>query len=154
MRGPAVNLMMDYQESHGERRRHLRFSVALPVNVHVSGRAEPVTVDMIDIGAKGVRFRLASVTAKEVGVLSEVGEVGVLGELREPGAASASQRRIALDQQAAFGFVVAGQQVCVASGRVTRIVGHAAGQEEFVLSIERANDAFQGFLVSLSPLAH
>jgi hypothetical protein len=51
-----------------------------------------------------------------------------------------------LDQEAAFGFVIPGQHVCVANGRVVRL-----GQDgEFVLSVDRANDAFHGFLVSLA----
>ncbi len=98
-----------------ERRRSPRFRLALPVNVHVAWRSVPVTVELIDIGREGARFRDAS------------------GALR-------------LDQEAAFGFVSPGQHVCVANGRVVRL----GDSGEFVLSVERANDAFHGFLVSLT----
>jgi hypothetical protein len=98
-----------------ERRRSPRFRLALPVNVHVAWRSVPVTVELVDIGREGARFRSPS------------------GALR-------------LDQEAAFGFVIPGQHVCVANGRVVRL-GEAG---EFVLSVERANDAFHGFLVSLA----
>ena len=98
-----------------ERRRSPRFRLALPVNVHVAWRTVPVTVELIDIGREGARFR-------------------------SPGGA------LRLDQEAAFGFVIPGQHVCVANGRVVRL-GEAG---EFVLSVERANDAFHGFLVSLA----
>ncbi len=98
-----------------ERRRSPRFRLALPVNVHVAWRSVPVTVELVDIGREGARFKSPS------------------GAMR-------------LDQEAAFGFVIPGQHVCVANGRVVRL-GDAG---EFVLSVERANDAFHGFLVSLA----
>ena len=144
---------MDYQEPHGERRRHSRFSVALPVNIHLAGRPAPVTVEIVDIGAKGVRFRLPGAAPAELEARTEPGAEA--GSEAPPAAHAGTRpdvRRINLDEQAAFGFVVPGHRVCVATGRVMRIVGGAGrwGQDEFVLSIERANDAFHGFLGSLA----
>ena len=107
---------MTPEEARGDRRRYQRFRLGLPVNVHVAWRNAPVTVQMVDIGQKGVRFRSGSDALR-------------------------------LDQEAAFGFVIPGQHVCVANGRVLRL----GGDGEFVLSVERANAAFHGFLVSLAP---
>jgi hypothetical protein len=42
---------------HANRRRHPRVPVGLPVEVHLSGRHDPVTVELSDIAAGGVRFR-------------------------------------------------------------------------------------------------
>ena len=42
---------------HANRRRHPRVPVGLPVEVHLSGRPDPVTVELSDIAAGGVRFR-------------------------------------------------------------------------------------------------
>jgi PilZ domain len=106
---------MPPEEARSDRRRFQRYRLGLPVNVHVAWRNDPVTVQMVDIGAEGVRFRSGS------------------GALR-------------LDQEAAFGFVIPGRHVCVANGRVLRV----GGDGEFVLSVERANAAFHGFLVSLA----
>jgi hypothetical protein len=108
---------MDGMEASGEneRRRTPRFRLALPVNVHVAWRNAPVTVQLIDIGRDGARFK------------------SLTGPMR-------------LEQEAAFGFVIPGQHVCVANGRVVRV-----GEDgEFVLSVDRANDAFHGYLVSLA----
>ena len=102
-----------------ERRRTPRFRLALPVNVHVAWRNAPVTVQLIDIGRDGARFRSLS------------------GPMR-------------LEQEAAFGFVIPGQHVCVANGRVVRLGERPGQKDEFVLSVDRANDAFHGYLVSLA----
>jgi len=102
-----------------ERRRSPRFRLALPVNVHVAWRSAPVTVELIDIGRDGARFKSPA------------------GPLH-------------LDQEAAFGFVIPGQHVCVANGRVVRLGDRPGEEGEFVLSVDRANDAFHGFLVSLA----
>jgi hypothetical protein len=112
---------MDGMEASGEneRRRTPRFRLALPVNVHVAWRNAPVTVELVDIGRDGARFR------------------SPVGPLR-------------LDQEAAFGFVIPGQHVCVANGRVVRLGDRPGEEGEFVLSVDRANDAFHGFLVSLA----
>ena len=40
-----------------ERRKHLRFPLGLPVIIHVEGRGESLTVEIVDIAMKGVRFR-------------------------------------------------------------------------------------------------
>ena len=42
---------------HVNRRRHPRVPVGLPVEVHLSGRHDPLTVELSDIAAGGVRFR-------------------------------------------------------------------------------------------------
>lgn len=54
-------------------------------------------------------------------------------------------RALSVDQRASFGFVIAGQMPCVATGRVLRV----AGGGEFVLAVERANPAFHSFVGSL-----
>jgi hypothetical protein len=46
--------------------------------------------------------------------------------------------------------VIPGQHVCVANGRVVRLGDRPGEEDEFVLSVDRANDAFHGFLVSLA----
>jgi PilZ domain len=43
-----------------DRRRHSRFPLGLPVIVHLAGRADPVTVELVDVSAGGGRFRFAS----------------------------------------------------------------------------------------------
>jgi hypothetical protein len=128
-------------QAQGERRHHQRFQLGLPVNVHIDGLHEPVTVQMIDIGARGVRFRSSAERARPV-----------------------NEIQIDVDQGAAFGFVISDQHICVANGRVLRVSGRdgpggggaaaggATGDEwELVLSVERANAAFHSFLASLAP---
>ena len=39
------------------RRRHMRFPLGLPVELHVSGRKQPVIVEIVDVSAGGVRLR-------------------------------------------------------------------------------------------------
>ena len=39
------------------RRRHPRVPIGLPVEVHLSGRLDALTVELSDIAAGGVRFR-------------------------------------------------------------------------------------------------
>jgi hypothetical protein len=41
----------------GERRRHRRFRLGVAVNLHIGGRANPVVVEIVDIGVRGARFR-------------------------------------------------------------------------------------------------
>jgi hypothetical protein len=41
----------------GERRRHRRFRLGVEVNLHIGGRTNPVVVEIVDIGARGARFR-------------------------------------------------------------------------------------------------
>ena len=43
--------------AHGNRRRHPRVPVGLPVEVHLSGCTDALTVELSDIAAGGVRFR-------------------------------------------------------------------------------------------------
>ena len=43
--------------AHANRRRHPRVAVGLPVEVHLSGCANALTVELSDIAAGGVRFR-------------------------------------------------------------------------------------------------
>lgn len=45
---------------HVNRRRHPRIPVGLPVEVHLAGRESPLTVELTDIAAGGVRFRAPS----------------------------------------------------------------------------------------------
>ncbi len=40
-----------------DRRRHARFPLGLPVGVQISGRSEPITVELLDVSATGGRFR-------------------------------------------------------------------------------------------------
>lgn len=40
-----------------DRRRHTRFALGLPVGVQIAGRAEPITVELLDLSATGGRFR-------------------------------------------------------------------------------------------------
>jgi hypothetical protein len=101
--------------SMSDRRRHSRFPLGLPVKVHLDGRADPITVELMDIAEGGVRFR-------------------------------AGRDEVRVDQTAAFGFVVPDQRACVAKGRVVRVEGTG----EFVLVLEQSNEAFRGFVESLS----
>jgi hypothetical protein len=48
------------EQAHTNRRRHPRIPVGLPVEVHLSGRDAPLTVELTDIAAGGVRFRAPS----------------------------------------------------------------------------------------------
>ena len=58
----------------------------------------------------------------------------------------ASGDDIRIGDSARFGFVLPGQRHCMAAGRCVRV--RATG--EFALNLERANDAFRGFMDSLS----
>jgi hypothetical protein len=40
-----------------ERRSNTRYPLGLPVRVHLAGTADPITVELMDISAKGGRFR-------------------------------------------------------------------------------------------------
>jgi c-di-GMP-binding flagellar brake protein YcgR len=44
-------------QGHINRRRHPRVQVGLPVEVHLSGRETPLTVELTDIAAGGDRVR-------------------------------------------------------------------------------------------------
>jgi hypothetical protein len=75
------------------RRRHPRMPVGLPVEVHLSGRASPLIVELVDIAKAGVRFR------------------------------SLGDDPVEIDQQASFTFMVEGSGKCSAEGRVSRVDG-------------------------------
>ena len=45
-------------ETAPDRRRHLRFPLGLPVEMHLSGRSQALTVEMMDLSAGGGRFRV------------------------------------------------------------------------------------------------
>lgn len=40
-----------------ERRRSARFPLGLPVLVHLTGHADPITAEVVDLSARGGRFR-------------------------------------------------------------------------------------------------
>jgi hypothetical protein len=51
--GPVMRLA----PAQHNRRRHMRFPLGLPVELHVSGRKQPVIVEIVDVSAGGVRLR-------------------------------------------------------------------------------------------------
>ena len=119
--------------AHKEHRRHPRFALGLPVKLTVLGRANSMIVELMDLSATGGRFRAPP---EEEGVPDKANdEIGVQESVK-----------VNVNDRAAFGFVIPGQRHCVASGRVVRVRG--AG--EFALSLDRANEAFHGFLGVLS----
>jgi hypothetical protein len=56
--------MMVGEYAHANRRQHVRVAVGLPMDVHLPGRSEPLTVELIDIAERGVRFRALSDAAR------------------------------------------------------------------------------------------
>lgn len=40
-----------------ERRKSVRFPLGLPVRVHLTGHSDPITVEVVDLSARGGRFR-------------------------------------------------------------------------------------------------
>jgi len=40
-----------------ERRKRPRFPLGLPVRVHLAGRSDPITAEVVDLSARGGRFR-------------------------------------------------------------------------------------------------
>lgn len=80
-------------DASGERRRHPRFELGLPVTLNVAGRVQPIVVELVDLSPVGGRFR----------ALTE-------GTPR-------------LNDRAAFQFVIPGQRHCSASGRCVRVRG-------------------------------
>jgi hypothetical protein len=40
-----------------ERRKRPRFPLGLPVRVHLAGKSEPITAEVVDLSARGGRFR-------------------------------------------------------------------------------------------------
>jgi hypothetical protein len=131
--------------NHGERRRHRRFRLELSVNVHLGGRPEPVTVEIVDIAARGVRFR-SPAGASPVSTVTD----GRAGGAGPPGVQILG---VQILDEASFGFVSREQHICVAHGRVLRAAqsrDEAAAPDEFVVSVERANAAFHSFVASLA----
>lgn len=48
---------MQLASAQQNRRRHKRFPLGLPVELHVAGREQPVIVEIVDVSAGGVRLR-------------------------------------------------------------------------------------------------
>jgi len=46
-------------DRQGERRRHARFPLGLPVGVRLGGRKTPVMVELLDVSESGARFAAA-----------------------------------------------------------------------------------------------
>jgi hypothetical protein len=51
---------MSQADPPDNRRRHLRFPLGLPVIIHLDGRDESMAVEIVDIAAKGARFRASA----------------------------------------------------------------------------------------------
>jgi hypothetical protein len=49
-------------DSKADRRRSARFPLGLPVRVHIDGRPDPITVELMDLSAGGGRFRCLAET--------------------------------------------------------------------------------------------
>jgi hypothetical protein len=47
-----------------ERRKNVRFPLGLPVRVHLTGHADPITVEVVDLSARGGRFRTIDETVR------------------------------------------------------------------------------------------
>lgn len=47
-----------------ERRRSARFPLGLPVRIHVTGHADPITAEVVDLSARGGRFRTIDETVE------------------------------------------------------------------------------------------
>ena len=62
---------MSVTNAHGNRRRHMRFPLGLPVELYVAGREAPIIVEVVDVSAGGVRLRAldASVNVAEQATL-------------------------------------------------------------------------------------
>lgn len=143
-------------EGRVERRRHRRFRLELSVNVHLGGRPEPVTVEIVDIAARGVRFRSP---AGSNGGNWHAGASAAGASVLGASLMRVSLSGVSLSEEASFGFVSREQHICVAHGRVLRVAdkdaasGPAAATAapgEFVVSVERANAGFHSFLASLA----
>jgi hypothetical protein len=62
---------MSVTNVQGNRRRHMRFPLGLPVELYVAGRETPIIVEIVDVSAGGVRLRSleASVNVAEQATL-------------------------------------------------------------------------------------
>src|SRR5450755_2410443 len=49
--------MKDSSIDRGDRRRHARFALGLPVGVRLAGRRTPLMVELLDVSESGARFR-------------------------------------------------------------------------------------------------
>ena len=47
-----------------ERRKRPRFPLGLPVRVHLSGKSDPITAEVVDLSARGGRFRCIEETVQ------------------------------------------------------------------------------------------
>jgi hypothetical protein len=74
-----------------DRRREARFPLGLPVGIQLAGRPHPITVELLDLSARGGRFR----------------------SLEE-------RDRVRVDEAASIAFVLQDQSRCFAEGRVIR----------------------------------
>ena len=106
--------------AHSDRRRYPRFSLGLPVRLQTEGSREGPTIELADVSVHGCR-------------LSAFLEI----------AAPANATRVAL------GFVLPGQRIALAKGRVVRQHRDAFG-DGVGLAIEQANGAFYEFVQALS----
>jgi PilZ domain len=105
---------------HAERRRHPRFPLGLPVRLQTEGSPEATTIELADVSVRGCRLSAFLETA-----------------------APANATRVAL------GFVLPGQRIALAKGRIVRQYSDASG-EGVGLAIEHANGAFYEFVQAVS----
>ena len=47
-----------------ERRKRPRFPLGLPVRVHLAGKSDPITAEVVDLSARGGRFRCIDETVQ------------------------------------------------------------------------------------------
>lgn len=111
---------MQASNDQPERRRHRRFTVGVPVRLREQGVAASTMIELSDVSFHGCRLR----------TLSDVGAPE-------------------LDTRVAFGFVLPGQKIALARGRVVRQIDEAQGGG-IGLVIERANLTFYEFLMTLA----
>jgi hypothetical protein len=93
--GSAVRKLEDSEigAAGRERRREVRFPLGLPVGVQLAGRELPITVEVLDLSARGGRFCC----------IDERVRVDVR-----------------VDQMASLSFILQDQSRCFAQGRVVR----------------------------------
>ena len=136
--------------SGGERRRYRRFRLELSVNVHLGGRPEPVTVEIVDIAARGVRFRSPAGASLGVpggsagrasqGYSDSQGYRDSQGN-RDGRAGTGAASRVRLLDEASFGFVSREQHICVAHGRVLRVAAQGSASEASRAASDAASEA-------------
>ncbi|HVR61289.1 MAG TPA: PilZ domain-containing protein [Polyangia bacterium] len=106
--------------TNADRRRHPRFPLGLPVRLQAEGSREATTIELADVSVRGCRLSAFLESA-----------------------APANATRVAL------GFVLPGQRIALAKGRIVRQHRDASGQG-VGLAIEQANGAFYEFVQALS----